>query len=52
MAGSSKECGKNWARLIQKIRACTGPDPGRQIRSHALNVWENKDNQCDRGREN
>jgi hypothetical protein len=29
--GSSKEYRKNWARLIQKIGACPGPDPGRWI---------------------
>lgn len=27
--GSSKEYRKNWARLIQKIGACPGLDPGR-----------------------
>ena len=26
---SSKERRKNWARLIQKIAACPGPDPGK-----------------------
>jgi hypothetical protein len=26
---SSKEFRKNWARLIQKIGACPGPDPGK-----------------------
>jgi hypothetical protein len=26
---SSKEYRKNWARLIQKIGACPGPDPGK-----------------------
>ena len=26
---SAKEYRKNWARLIQKIGACPGPDPGR-----------------------
>jgi hypothetical protein len=27
--GSFKEYRKNWARLIQKIAACSGPDPGK-----------------------
>ncbi len=30
--GSSKEYRKNWARLIQKIGACSGPDPGKLTR--------------------
>ncbi len=30
--GSSKEYRKNWARLIQKIGACPGPDPGKWTR--------------------
>jgi len=29
---SSKERRKNWSRLIQKIGACPGPDPGRSPR--------------------
>jgi len=29
---SSKEYRKNWARLIQKIGACPGPDPGKWTR--------------------
>jgi len=32
---SSKEYRKNWARLIQKIGACPGPDPGRWTPSSA-----------------
>jgi hypothetical protein len=36
--GSSKEHRKNWARLIQKIGACPGLDPGRWTPSRALNV--------------
>ncbi len=35
---SSKEHRKNWARLIQKIGACPGHDPGRWTPSRALNV--------------
>jgi hypothetical protein len=35
---SSKEYRKNWARLIQKIAACPGLDPGRLIPSPARNV--------------
>jgi len=30
--GSSKSYRKNWARLIQKIGACPGLDPGKSIR--------------------
>jgi hypothetical protein len=35
---SSKEYRKNWARLIQKIGACPGPDPGKLTRRLAQNV--------------
>jgi len=36
--GSSEEFRKSWARLIQKIAACPGLDPGRSIRSHVPNA--------------
>ncbi len=36
--GSSKEHRKNWARLIRKIGACPGPDPGRWIPLPAPNA--------------
>jgi len=38
---SQKELRKNWARLIQKIGACPGLDPGRSIRLHVLGTFIN-----------
>ena len=46
---SSKEFRKNWARLIQKIEACPGLDPGKWILFYVPSARAHEDHRFHRG---